>query len=222
MDNNLWIYIVITLVVIFVGVVLPMIMKKKVMKQLLNDIEAENFDAFFKRLDSFWANFSLKAYDREVLRLNGLLAQNSDATKIYEQFSKLMEKKQKDGQKASVLSRMFYYYLEHADEANCAKIIKELEELKFDKLALQCKIQYSVLLKKESKYINEVKSQIHAMKESGNTDSAQIGSLEYLVGIQYYYANKKDNARRYLEVALKNLTGSPYEQEIKDILAKLK
>ena len=222
MDNNLWIYIVITLVVIFVGVVLPMIMKKKVIKQLLVDIEQEQFDTFFKRLDSFWARFSIKPYDLEVLRLNGLLAQNNDAQQIYAQFSKIMDKKQKDGQKASVLSRMFYYYLEHADEQNCHKIIKELEELKFDKLALQCNIQYSVLLKKESKYINEVKSQIHAMKESGNTDPYQMGSLEYLVGIQYYYANKKDNARKYLEVALKNLKDTPYEQEIKDILVKLK
>ena len=96
-----------TLVFIFV----PIIMKKVVWKKLLSQLDNEQYDEFYKTLDSNACKFSYQAFNREYMRLSGYLAQRNDA-KIEEQFDLLKNMRISNKQKASVASRGFYYYLE--------------------------------------------------------------------------------------------------------------
>ena len=67
---NLIIIVIMTLVFIFV----PIIMKKVVWKKLLSQLDNEQYDEFYKTLDSNACKFSYQAFNREYMRLSGYLA----------------------------------------------------------------------------------------------------------------------------------------------------
>lgn len=83
-------------------------------------------------------------------------------------------------------------------------------------------LQYSILLKKESKYIDEVKAKIDAIwngKDHLDGDKkVVVGTFQYLIGLQYSYINDLENMKLYFEQALENVAGTPYEENIKNIL----
>lgn len=81
------------------------------MEKLLSQLDNEQYDEFYKTLDSNACKFSYQAFNREYMRLSGYLAQRNDA-KIEEQFDLLKNMRISNKQKASVASRGFYYYLE--------------------------------------------------------------------------------------------------------------
>ena len=77
---NVMIIIILTLVFILV----PIIMKKVLWKKLLVQLNNEQYDEFYKTLDTGICKFSYQAFNREYMRLSGYLAQRND-TKIEEQ-----------------------------------------------------------------------------------------------------------------------------------------
>lgn len=81
------------------------------MEKLLTQLNNEQYDEFYKTLDSTSCKLSYQAFNREYMRLSGYLAQRNDA-KIEEQFELLKNMRISNKQKASVASRGFYYYLE--------------------------------------------------------------------------------------------------------------
>ena len=81
--------------------------------------------------------------------------------------------------------------------------------------------QYSILLKKESKYIDEIKAKIDAIwngKDPLIDDKKMVvGTFQYLLGLQYSYKNDIENMKKYFDQALINIKGTPYEDNIKEI-----
>lgn len=45
-----------------------------------------------------------------------------------------------------------------------------------------------------------------------------VGTFQYLIGLQYSYKNDLENMKLYFEQALENVAGTPYEENIKNIL----
>ena len=117
---NVMIIIVLTLVFILV----PMIMKKVVWKKLLVQLNNEQYDEFYKTLDTGACKFSYQAFNREYMRLSGYLAQRNDA-KIEEQFELLKNMRISNKQKASVATRGFYYYLEKSKKQRACFLMEK-------------------------------------------------------------------------------------------------
>jgi len=83
-------------------------------------------------------------------------------------------------------------------------------------------IQYSILIKKESKYIPEVVAKIDHLWDGKSEMEPQkelaVGTLEYLLGLQYFYKNDTENMKKVFASALKHCAGTPYEDSIKQIM----
>ena len=135
-----------TLVFIFV----PIIMKKVVWKKLLSQLDNEQYDEFYKTLDSNACKFSYQAFNCEYMRLSGYLAQRNDA-KIEEQFDLLKNMRISNKQKASVASRGFYYYLEKGKIKKAEGMLSYGKSYIDEKSFKNMQIQFSILMKKEAK-----------------------------------------------------------------------
>lgn len=220
MNTNTILFIIFTFILIFIGFILPMLLKRPLLKQLMEYIDTNQFDAFYKKLDSFVCKYAYRPYDIEIYRLNGLIAQD-DLDKVTKQVSLILNMRIKDTKKAAALNTVFYYYLQHEDLKQCSFIVHQLKDLGFRDSSHQLDMMVSILLKKESKYINEMKGEIRRLKANDSYDNAQVGMFEYLVGIQYMFDNRKDNARNYLSEAKKHLVNTPYEEEVNQLLSKL-
>ena len=217
---NVMIIIILTLVFILV----PMIMKKVVWKKLLVQLNNEQYDEFYKTLDTGICKFSYQAFNREYMRLSGYLAQRND-TKIEEQFELLKNMRISNKQKASVATRGFYYYLEKGKIKKAEGMLSYGKSYIDEKTFKNMQIQFSILMKKEAKYIDDCKEILNGMwdgkSELDNNKKFPVGTIQYLIGLQYSYLKDVDHMMEYFNPALENLAGTPYEEDIRRIMTKL-
>lgn len=217
---NVIIIIILTLLFIFV----PMIMKRLVWKKLLFQLDNEQYDAFYKTLDSPACKFSYQAFNREYMRLSGYLAQRNDA-KIEEQFDLLKNMRISAKQKASVGSRGFYYCLEKGKIKKAEGMLSYSKGLVDEKTYKNMQIQFSILMKKEAKYIDDCKEILNGLwdgkSELDNNRKFPVGTIQYLIGLQYSYLKDIDHMMEYFDSALQNLAGTPYEEDMRRIMNQL-
>ena len=221
MSKNLNIIIIIVLTIILIAV--PLIMKRVVWKKLLFELDNEQYDAFYKTLDSGACKFAYQAFNREYMRLSGYLAQRND-DKIEEQLDLLKNMRISNKQKASVGSRGFYYYLEKGKIKKAEGMLSYSKGLVDEKTYKNMEIQFSILMKKEAKYIKECQDMLDGMWDgkSALDDNRKypVGTMQYLIGLQYSYLKDTDNMMKYFNMALQNLKGTPYEEDMHRIMEK--
>ena len=86
-------------------------------------------------------------------------------------------------------------------------------------------IQFSILMKKEAKYIDDCKEILNGMwdgkSELDNNRKFPVGTIQYLIGLQYSYLKDVDHMMEYFNPALENLAGTPYEEDIRRIMTNL-
>ena len=214
---NIFIIIVLTLILILV----PIIMKRVTWKKLLKELNDEDYDAFFYTLDTTICKLSYSAFNREYMRLSGYLAMRDD-NKIEPQLELLKNMRISNKQKASVGSRGFYYYLEKGKIKKAEGMLSYSKGYADEKTYHNMEIQYSILLKKESKYIEDVKQILSSMWDGHSAlDSDKkyaVGTLQYLIGLQYSYLNDNEHTMEYFRPALENLSGTPYEDDMHKII----
>ena len=214
--------IIIVLTVLFV--VVPVIMKKVVWKKLLTQLNNEQYDEFYKTLDSTSCKLSYQAFNREYMRLSGYLAQRNDA-KIEEQFELVKNMRISNKQKASVASRGFYYYLEKGKIKKAEGMLSYGKSFVDEKTFKNMQIQFSILMKKEAKYIDDCKEILNGLwdGQSGldNNRKFPVGTIQYLIGLQYSYLKDIDHMMEYFNPALQNLADTPYEEDMRRIMNQL-
>ena len=84
------------------------------------------------------------------------------------------------------------------------------------------KIQYDIFILKESKHIDEIKKNLEiAQRNNMPNKDLMVGSLEYLIGLQYSYLNDKKNMMKYFKPALIHCKGTTYEVEMNQVIEKM-
>ena len=141
------------------------------------------------------------------MRLNGYLAQEDDK-KIEKQFDYLTGLNLAPKQLASVSTRGFYYYLENRNKKKTEDMLVLSKNCVDERSYQNMEIQDSILLKKESKYIAECKKMLESMWDGSSSikeeDTYPIGTMQYMIGLQYSYLKDYENANKYLNEALQN------------------
>lgn len=214
---------IVIVVCVLILILIPVLMKKSTWSKLMKALDNEDYDAYYKALNSFPCKMTFSAFDMENMRLSGYMAQNRK-DEIEEQFKMIMNMRIKPKQKVVLGQRGFYYYLEQGKVKKARDMIDFVKANGPESAYMDLEMQYSILLKKESKYIDEMKEKIDNVwdgKEELQGDKKMIvGTFQYLVGLQYSYLNDQENMMYYFNEALKNISGTPYEENIHEILKK--
>ena len=221
MNKNLNIIIIVILTLVLILV--PLIMKRVIWKKLLYQLDNEQYDEFYKTLDSGACKFSYQAFNREYMRLSGYLAQRDD-DKIEQELNLLKNMRISNKQKASVGSRGFYYYLEKGKIKKAEGMLSYSKGLVDEKSYKNMEIQFSILMKKESKYIDDCKEILNSMWDGksslDNNRKYPVGTMQYLIGLQYSYLKNTEHMMEYFKPALSNLKNTPYEEDMHRIMEK--
>ena len=216
-----WIYLLYFAVFIALVVLIPPLVKRYYYQKLMNDIDTQNYAKFQTHLDSLLAKVSFSAFEREAIRLT-MIEARQDKAKIDDQIQFMENMRLNKKQKAQLGERGFYVYLESGKIKKARHMMEMVEQYGSEIQAKNLQIQYSILLKKESKYIKELQERHARLKDAKGEIPAnvqnQAGTFEYLIGLQYSYLKDKDNTRKWLEPALEHLKNTPYEGEIVELL----
>lgn len=221
MSSLAWTYLLCAVVFFAVILLVPPMIKKWYYKSIMEDLEKGDISQYEKKIDSFLAKITFSAFERECMRLT-LYQVTGQNTKADEQVQFIRHMRLSKKQKCQLGERAFYVYLEQGKIKKARAMLEMVKEFGTEPQAMNLEIQYSVLLKKESKYIDELKRRHDALKGSAAEIPASLlghaGTYEYLIGLQYSYLKDAKNTRKWMEMALKNLKGTPYEEDILKIL----
>lgn len=217
---NYWylLYAAVFFAVILISI--PML-KKWYYRRLMADLEARNFTAFEKDLDSFFAKMSFSAFERESMRLS-MLQMAGKPVKADEQVQFMENMRLNKKQRAQLGERGFYVYLEQGKIKKARHMLDLVRQYGSEKQYHNLEMQYSILLKKESKYIDELIERHKALEQPDGTIPEALamnaGTYEYLIGLQYYYKQDHQNKKLWLNRAKKHLKGTYYEDDINKMM----
>lgn len=212
------------IVVVALLILIPILMRKWSWHRIVKALREEDFEKYYRSIDSLMCKLSYSAFDRENMRLSGYMTQNRRED-IEEQFTMMKKMRVKDKSKIALGSRGFYYYLEQGRVKKARDMIDFVRLNGGDAACHDLEIQYSILLKKESKYIDEIKAKLNALWDGTSSLPEDrkiiVGTFEYLIGLQYSYLKDKENMMKYFKPALEHCANTPYEENIRQIIAQM-
>lgn len=213
-------FVIITVFLCILVFAVPMIFRKITWTKLNREIMNDDYTTFYKTLDSFMCKMGMNAFERENMRLSGLISENRKDD-VEEQINMMMNMRIKESQKLAMRERAFYYYLQQGRAKKTKDMLDAVRSINADR-AKDLEIQYSILIKKESRYIKEVQEKIDHLwdgkSELSDDRKMIIGTFEYLLGLQYSYQKDIENRDKVFTQALKHCAGTPYEDAIKKIM----
>ena len=183
--------LMIAVFIIIVFVVLQYIGKNIVMKKMTTSLEEEKYDAFFKTSQSILCFLFVKPYIKESMKLSAYIAQE-ESEEVKKEIALIENMRIKPQQKLMSISNAFYFFLGKREEASCKQML-----------------DYVKKLGDERTYNNMPNKDL------------MVGSLEYLIGLQYSYLNDKKNMMKYFKPALIHCKGTTYEVEMNQVIEKM-
>lgn len=211
-----WLIWVIVIVLIFAfSRVSAFFLKRSYMKRIMKLIDEEDYDVFFRMIDSVGCRYAFPVYFREFMRFNVLL--ETGITKdVAAQVDILMGLKQTSPkQKVSIAIRAFYYFIEKKDMAKCRDMIHIVRDCGNAEVEQELRMIAGVMLQGESKYIEQFKTYYEQAEEG-----YQKSLFAYMIALQYDARGERKNSEKYLKEAAEGLKHSPYEKEIRRMLGK--
>ncbi len=213
---EIWMIVLVSVAVVAVLFGANVLLRRRYTKKIVIAMSQEDYDGFFKVLDSSGCKLVLRPGEREMMRLSAYLTLGR-AKDIEEQLQMMLHMRLKKKERAAVATRGFYYYVETKNRRKANDMIKLVEENGSPDTVKELRMIASVLLRKEAKYIKEFQAYYEGAKAK-----EQRGMFAYLLGLQYTYIDDHTNANRYLKEAQKLLKGTPYEEVINDLLKEQK
>lgn len=219
MNAGIWISTgILAVTLVFINYVLPPMRRKKTWRDLENAMNGHNLAMCEEILDSKGARHYYPSWDLENLRFNCYMALGTKE-QAEKQLDKMLGMNLDKKRKAQVAQTAFYYYLQASKDKKAADMLAIVKESGTPKMFMPMDIQYSVFVKKESRYINEVKKMLAPYEgddlDLSGQEQATAGMYEYLLGLQYGYAGRLKEKLHYLERALAHCEGTPYEDDIR-------
>lgn len=213
--------LMIAVFIIIVFVVLHYIGKNIVMKKMTTSLEEEKYDAFFKTSQSILCFLFVKPYIKESMKLSAYIAQE-ESEEVKKEIALIENMRIKPQQKLMSISNAFYFFLGKREEASCKQMLDYVKKLGDERTYNNLKIQYDIFILKESKHIDEIKKKLEiAQRNNMPNKDLMVGSLEYLIGLQYSYLNDKKNMMKYFKPALIHCKGTTYEVEMNQVIEKM-
>lgn len=138
----------------------------------MNDIDTQNYAKFQTHLDSLLAKVSFSAFEREAIRLT-MIEARQDKAKIDDQIQFMENMRLNRRQKAQLGEQGFYIYLAQGKIKKAARMMDLVKTYGTPQQLHPLEIQYSILLKKEAKYIDELKERLKKLEDSSGKHSGK-------------------------------------------------
>lgn len=210
--------ILVLIIVIALIVIIRLTLQGSVNRHIYTCLQKKDFDGLFKILDSLPCKVTYPAFDREFIRLKAYFEMNI-FKKIQKQVDFMMDNMRlDDNQKIALARQSFYYYLKYEKYAECKKVLDFVEGVKgHDDKIHAMQMMYSIEAEKESRYIDEIKEKIN-----NTADISNKSSLEYLLGLQYFYNEDYEKAKEYLNKVIKESEDRDLKEKARTLLKKSK
>lgn len=211
MNSFVWIVFLVVLVISLFG---TQFYKNRILNKLLKSMKEQDFDTYFKTLDTLLCKYLFPPFNREYMRLNAFFMLG-DMTKIKDQFDLIFRMRINKKQEADVAMKAFYFYVDENEKRKAKEMMGRIEKCSGKEVADQCAITYDIFLDRKADYIDQMEAEV-LRSEAG----PERGIFHFMLALQYSYLNNSAKEKEHLLIAKEDMKETPYEQKIDEMLKK--
>lgn len=204
--------LIVAIVIAVIGII-PVIIRKKLLKIYLTLLQNNDIKAIEDLIATKLAKICIPPFNREYLLLNAYLKLNDDK-QIDIQVNNIIDHVPMNSKQKSVLAKsVFYIYVGKKNESMIDRLLEMVSTTNDHALYRQMDMVNDTLIIGGIKYFDELKSDLENTEYTKN--NADTPYLEFLLSVIYKNMGNESKSKEYRNKALEDSKGTVYESLIK-------
>ena len=204
--------LIVAVVIAIIGTI-PVIIRKKLLKNYLTLLQNNDIKAIKDLMATKLANICIPPFNREYLLLNAYLKLKDDK-QIDTQVNNIMDHVPMNSKQKSALAKsVFYIYVDKKNASMIDRLLEMVSTTNDHALYGQMDMVNDTLISGGIKYYDELKSDLEDVEYTKNNEDTPY--LEFLLSIIYKNMGNESKSKEYKNKALEDSKGTVYESLIK-------
>lgn len=203
--------LIVAIVIAIIGT-LPVIIRKKLLKNYLTLLHNNDIKAIKDLMATQLAKICIPPFNREYLLLNAYLKLKDDK-QIDTQVNNIIDHVPMNSKQKSALAKsVFYIYVDEKNASMIDRLLKMVSTTNDHALYRQMDMVNDTLISGGIKYYDELKSDLEDEEYTKNNEDTPY--LEFLLSIIYKNMGNESKSKEYKNKALEDSKGTVYESLI--------
>lgn len=203
--------LIVAVVIAIIGTI-PVIIRKKLLKNYLTLLQNNDIKAIKDLMATKLAKICIPPFNREYLLLNAYLKLKDDK-QIDTQVNNIMDHVPMNSKQKSTLAKsVFYIYVDKKNASMIDRLLEMVSTTNDHALYRQMDMVNDTLISGGIKYYDELKSDLEDVKYTKNNEDTPY--LEFLLSIIYKNMGNESKSKEYKNKALEDSKGTVYESLI--------
>ena len=204
--------LIVAVVIAIIGTI-PVIIRKKLLKNYLTLLQNNDIKAIKDLMATKLANICIPPFNREYLLLNAYLKLKDDK-QIDTQVNNIMDHVPMNSkQKFALAKSVFYIYVDKKNASMIDRLLEMVSTTNDHALYRQMDMVNDTLISGGIKYYDELKSDLEDVEYTKNNEDTPY--LEFLLSVIYKNMGNESKSKEYKNKALEDSKGTVYESLIK-------
>lgn len=204
--------LIVAIVIAIIGT-LPVIIRKKLLKNYLTLLHNNDIKAIKDLMATQLAKICIPPFNREYLLLNAYLKLKDDK-QIDTQVNNIIDHVPMNSKQKSALAKsVFYIYVDEKNASMMDRLLEMVSTTNDHALYRQMDMVNDTLISGGIKYYDELKSDLEDVEYTKNNEDTPY--LEFLLSIIYKNMGNESKSKEYKNKALEDSKGTVYESLIK-------
>lgn len=203
--------LIVAIVIAIIGT-LPVIIRKKLLKNYLTLLQNNDIKAIKDLMATQLAKICIPPFNREYLLLNAYLKLKDDK-QIDTQVNNIIDHVPMNSKQKSALAKsVFYIYVDKKNASMIDRLLKMVSTTNDHALYRQMDMVNDTLISGGIKYYDELKSDLEDEEYTKNNEDTPY--LEFLLSVIYKNMGNESKSKEYKNKALEDSKGTVYESLI--------
>ena len=203
--------LIVAVVIAIIGTI-PVIIRKKLLKNYLTLLQNNDIKAIKDLMATKLAKICIPPFNREYLLLNAYLKLKDDK-QIDTQVNNIMDHVPMNSKQKSALAKsVFYIYVDKKNASMIDRLLEMVSTTNDHALYRQMDMVSDTLISGGIKYYDELKSDLEDVEYTKNNEDTPY--LEFLLSIIYKNMGNESKSKEYKNKALEDSKGTVYESLI--------
>lgn len=203
--------LIVAIVIAIIGT-LPVIIRKKLLKNYLTLLHNNDIKAIKDLMATQLAKICIPLFNREYLLLNAYLKLKDDK-QIDTQVNNIIDHVPMNSKQKSALAKsVFYIYVDKKNASMIDRLLEMVSTTNDHALYRQMDMVNDTLISGGIKYYDELKSDLEDVEYTRNNEDTPY--LEFLLSIIYKNMGNESKSKEYKNKALEDSKGTVYESLI--------
>ena len=203
--------LIVAIVIAIIGTI-PVIIRKKLLKNYLTLLQNNDIKAIKDLMATQLAKICIPPFNREYLLLNAYLKLKDDK-QIDTQVNNIIDHVPMNSKQKSALAKsVFYIYVDKKNASMMDRLLEMVSTTNDHALYRQMDMVNDTLISGGIKYYDELKSDLEDVEYTRNNEDTPY--LEFLLSIIYKNMGNESKSKEYKNKALEDSKGTVYESLI--------